>query len=206
MQEIEDLEERIYYENKGIKPKPEFEKEIERETKKARLLQSGQEDGDANDNDNRGQAESDANAEPDHSSNKAHEKSRQATSTFKKAVIPNDELDLELQPLQQDRKSGKKKSRKTSQDKQITLQPLKNSSIRTSGKLKISQLKKYLVNQLTLDPSHVLELRCNGDTVGDELSLTFIQRTRWLKPDEDMVLGYRLSQDRVTNLPKPKHS
>jgi len=187
MQEIEDLEERLYYERKGINPKPEFEKEIEREKKRARQSQSGQEDGDANDDDDRGQA--DVDADP---------------GTFKKAVIPEDELDVELQPDQQDRKSGKKKSRKISQDKKalITLQPLKNSIIRTSGKLKISQLKKYIRDQLTLDPSQVLELRCNGDTVGDELSLTFIQRTRWLKPDEDMVLGYRLSQDRVTSLPK----
>jgi len=190
MEVLENLEERLYYERKGINPKPEFEKEIEREKKRARQSQSGQEDGDANDDDDdddRGQA--DANTD---------------LVTLKNAVIPEDELDVELQPDQQDRKSGKKKSRKISQDKKalITLQPLKNSIIRTSGKLKIFQLKKYIRDQLTLDPSQVLELRCNGDTVGDELSLTFIQRTRWLKPDDDMVLCYRLSQDRVTSLPK----
>ena len=37
-----------------------------------------------------------------------------------------------------------------------------------------------------------IEVRCNGDHVGDELSLTFILKTRWLDPTKDLTLHYRL--------------
>ena len=85
-----------------------------------------------------------------------------------------DELNFELQPYT----LGKEKS----------LSPLNKSLARVSGRLKIFQLKKFLASQLELSLPEI-EVRCNGDTVGDELSLTFIQRTRWLTND-DLVLTY----------------
>mmetsp|Transcript_11253 Transcript_11253/g.17076 ORF Transcript_11253/g.17076 Transcript_11253/m.17076 type:complete len:270 (-) Transcript_11253:84-893(-) len=75
------------------------------------------------------------------------------------------------------------------------LSPLEKPLLRTSGRLKIVQLKKFLAEKLKLDVVK-LEVLCNGAPVGDELSLTFIHRTRWNDSlGEDMILCYRLSED-----------
>ena len=44
---------------------------------------------------------------------------------------------------------------------------------------------------------HLIQVQifCNGDRLGDELSLTFIFRTRWLHPKEEMTLSYRIVED-----------
>ena len=78
------------------------------------------------------------------------------------------------------------------------LPPLDKPLLRTSGKLKILQLKKYLILRLGLENTSVLELEilCNGDLIGDELSLVFVQRTRFHGDDGgDLVLTYRYEQD-----------
>lgn len=94
-------------------------------------------------------------------------------------TIADDELDFELQPQ--------------SEGKQKILPPLKKTILRASGKLKIFQLKKFIISQLNLASSlhPEMEVRCNGDPVGDELSLTFIKRTRCLT-NEDLFLTYGL--------------
>jgi len=72
--------------------------------------------------------------------------------------------------------------------------------IRASDHLKISQLKKYLMMKLHLAdrrgiPASAIEICCNGGTVGDELSLTFIERTRWMQAGKAMTLTYRKRQE-----------
>ena len=37
-----------------------------------------------------------------------------------------------------------------------------------------------------------IEILCHGDPMGDELSLTFITRTRWFYMDQMLTLKYRL--------------
>ena len=74
------------------------------------------------------------------------------------------------------------------------------TSIRASDHLKISQIKKYLMMKLHLAdrrgiPASAIEICCNGGTVGDELSLTFIERTRWMQAGKEMVLIYRKRQE-----------
>jgi len=73
---------------------------------------------------------------------------------------------------------------------------LQNELIRTSGQLKVGQIKKYLIKKLELSESSPnLDVLCNGDPLGDELSLTFIQRTRWLHPSKDLCLHYCFEEE-----------
>jgi len=55
-------------------------------------------------------------------------------------------------------------------------------------------LKKYLVQRLGIKDSinNAIEILCHGDPMGDELSLTFITRTRWFYMDQMLTLKYRL--------------
>ena len=105
------------------------------------------------------------------------------------------------------------------------MKPLRNELIRTSGQLKVGQIKKYLIKKLhmtesnpnvsqhkdtiythcitTYDlPSHwnihqtpQIDVLYNGDPLGDELSLIFIQRTRWHHPTQDLCLHYCFGED-----------
>ena len=104
--------------------------------------------------------------------------------------------------------------------------PLQRPVIRTSGRLKIVSIKKYLVQRLGLKDtqssvrllddvivfsfidrfvlmttsllilSRQIEILCNGDVVGNEHSLTFILRTCWFAPDKMLTLNYRLMEKR----------
>ncbi|KAL7471910.1 hypothetical protein ACHAXS_012215 [Conticribra weissflogii] len=74
--------------------------------------------------------------------------------------------------------------------------PLNSPSLRTSGRLKVKSIKKYLLQKLGLkDAPSSVEVLCNGDPIGDELSLTFILRTRWFNPNKILTLNYRLSEE-----------
>ena len=81
-----------------------------------------------------------------------------------------------------------------------SLPRLDMTSIRASDHLKISQIKKYLMMKLHLAdrrgiPASAIEICCNGGTVGDEISLTFIERTRWMQAGKEMILTYRKRQE-----------
>jgi len=80
-----------------------------------------------------------------------------------------------------------------------TIPSLHNPLIRTSGRMKIIQLRKYVLRKLNLASSlkaSAVEILCNGDPLGDELSLTFIHRTRWIDGDDQLLtLTFRLSEE-----------
>ena len=40
-----------------------------------------------------------------------------------------------------------------------------------------------------------IELTCCNEIMGDELSLTFILRTRWFSPNKVLALKYRLEEE-----------
>mmetsp|Transcript_29162 Transcript_29162/g.48202 ORF Transcript_29162/g.48202 Transcript_29162/m.48202 type:complete len:260 (+) Transcript_29162:149-928(+) len=93
------------------------------------------------------------------------------------------------------------------EDIELFLTPANNSMpevqydlLHTSGKLKIMHLKRFLLARLEQtsmqDPS-VVEMTCKGSIVGNELSLTFIQRTMWLEKDEPIELQYRIADDDI---------
>ncbi len=84
---------------------------------------------------------------------------------------------------------------------ELILQPednlpaLTHPQLRTSGKLKIISLKKYILQRMNYERKQKsLEVLCNGHPMGNELNLTFIYRTMWLfaTPDETLTLTYRL--------------
>lgn len=91
------------------------------------------------------------------------------------------------------------------------LPALVNCQLRTSGKLKITSLKKHLLQRLDsrengeqIDTAsnnkmdiQSMEILCNGHPMGNELNLTFIYRTMWMftTPDEVLTLTYRLGAE-----------
>jgi len=95
--------------------------------------------------------------------------------------IPVDEINFKLIP---------------DKDVKNPMNSLQKEIVRTSGQLKIAQIKKYIIDKLQLSGARPnVDVLCNGDPLGDELSLTFIQRTRWLHPSLDLCLHYRLGED-----------
>ncbi|KAL7453628.1 hypothetical protein ACHAWC_005281 [Mediolabrus comicus] len=134
-----------------------------------------------------------------------------AITSFMKDTI----IELRLHP-DTTTSSSSTSTKKSSKHHDGTLPALKNPILRTSGKLKISSLKKYLVQQLDMkgvgkdttsnnsssnDKKMIqsIEILCNGYPMGNELNLTFIYRTMWLvtMPDEVLTLTYRLGSEDV---------
>lgn len=89
------------------------------------------------------------------------------------------------------------------------LPPLQNARIGISGRAKINTLKKYLIMKLGMKDTSIsalsskvvssssssptmIELTCNGDTMDDELTLTYILRTKWFTSNKVLTLKYRL--------------
>jgi polycomb group RING finger protein 3 len=99
-----------------------------------------------------------------------------------KAPIQESELNFNLYPVSEEGEGH------------TPLPSLQKPLIRTSGKLRMTQLKKFIVKQLGLSIPHTsLEIRCKGKKVGDEHSLTFVSLTTWMNPDKDMELQYGIS-------------
>ena len=73
----------------------------------------------------------------------------------------------------------------------MVLAALEKPFLRTSGKLKVIHLKKYLCKKLALGGVDEVEILCKGETLGPELSLLFISRSRWVDRKHDLVLNYR---------------
>jgi len=104
-----------------------------------------------------------------------------STGDDKLTSIPVDEINFKLIP---------------DKDVKNPMNSLQKEIVRTSGQLKVAQIKKYLIEKLQLSSARPnVDVLCNGDPLGDELSLTFIQRTRWLHPSLDLCLHYRLGED-----------
>lgn len=71
------------------------------------------------------------------------------------------------------------------------LPSLQKPYLRTQGKLKMAHLKKYLCRKLGISNTDEIEILCNGEVLGQELSLNFISRTRWCNSSADLTLHYR---------------
>ena len=78
---------------------------------------------------------------------------------------------------------------------EMALLPLDKPFLRTSGNLKVVHLKKYLMKKLALKNVAEIEILCKGETLGQELSLLFISKSRWLDADRDLVLNYRSCEE-----------
>lgn len=70
--------------------------------------------------------------------------------------------------------------------------------LKTSGKLKVSQLSRYLSKKLCI-PSSTLELVCAGEALASEHSLHFIKRTLWFENNTELVVNYRRNREVMEN-------
>mmetsp|Transcript_19873 Transcript_19873/g.31514 ORF Transcript_19873/g.31514 Transcript_19873/m.31514 type:complete len:157 (-) Transcript_19873:132-602(-) len=62
--------------------------------------------------------------------------------------------------------------------------------LRTSPKLTVKHLKKYLAMKLELDNFEEVELTCQGEVLGTDHTLEFIKKTRW-HGKSNLKLHYR---------------
>ncbi|XP_046851438.1 polycomb group RING finger protein 5-B-like isoform X3 [Xenia sp. Carnegie-2017] len=71
-------------------------------------------------------------------------------------------------------------------------QPLAKKFIKTSIRLTIGHLKKYLRLKLNLPNKKEVDILCNGEIMGKDHTLEFIYMTRWrLKSEHLLTLHYR---------------
>ena len=123
----------------------------------------------------------------EHATSKRQRKNEAASSAAAPTQPKHAEMDFRLLP-------------DDTVDAAHSLPRLDLSSIRASDHLKMAQIKKYLMMRLHLAdrrglPASAIEICCAGGIVGDELSLTFIERTRWMQAGNEMVLTYRKRQE-----------
>ena len=76
-----------------------------------------------------------------------------------------------------------------------SLPPLEKPYLRAPGKMKISQLKKYIAMKMKDQNINVnsIVMFCRESLVGDDLNLNFIQRTKWDDSLGSLVLLYRIN-------------
>ena len=119
-----------------------------------------------------------------HNTRSSDGKKAGAAAAVSPASLHHDEMDFRLIP-------------DATVDAEYKMPPLEMSSLRASGHLKVASIKKFLILKLKLQnrsPSSI-EICCNDGQVGDELSLTFIQRTRWMQTGKEMVLTYQYGEE-----------
>lgn len=72
------------------------------------------------------------------------------------------------------------------------IQPLAKRFIKSSTRLTIGHLKKYLRLKLNLSNKNDVDILCNGEIMGKDHTLEFIYMTRWrLKSEHLLTLHYR---------------
>lgn len=76
-------------------------------------------------------------------------------------------------------------------NKEAALPALPKTHLRSSSKVTVKNLKKFVAAKLGLPSSDQLDLLCCGEKLGMDHSLEFIQRTRWHETTP-LVLTYRL--------------
>lgn len=78
----------------------------------------------------------------------------------------------------------------------LSLPKLGKPYLRTSGRLKVLQIKKYLNKKIgEVVPNVHVQLFCQNTLLGNELSLTFLKKTRWRNNETDLILHYRKSKN-----------
>ena len=71
---------------------------------------------------------------------------------------------------------------------------LEKPYLRTSSRLTVKHLKKYLLKKMKMEPgaSYEIEFLCRGNLLDDEHSLDVIWRAHWRDQADDLVLEFRL--------------
>ena len=182
MKAQEEEEERNFYLRRGIELKPEYQQSQQTEAATPGVIVG-----------------------TTHKKNRRNYDARvdeSAANTTMSMVTMNDQIDVQLDPDI------------TPPHPYQQLPPLRNARIGISGRAKINTLKKYLIMKLGLKDTSLstlsnvvssssssssssptmIELTCNGDTMDDELTLTYILRTKWFTSNKVLTLKYRLLQ------------
>lgn len=69
---------------------------------------------------------------------------------------------------------------------------LERSALRTTGKVSIAVLRKFLHARLNLSTSHAVVLRCSGEDLIDAMTLEQLGTHVWPKSSGHIVLEYRI--------------
>ncbi|GMH78697.1 hypothetical protein TrLO_g1450 [Triparma laevis f. longispina] len=120
--------------------------------------------------------------------NKGKDEKKKGEKGEKKKPISHleDEINFQLLPLPD--------SSLSSAD--LSLPKLGKPYLRTSGRLKVLQIKKYLNKKIgEVVPNVHVQLFCQNTLLGNELSLTFLKKTRWRNNETDLILHYRKSKN-----------
>jgi hypothetical protein len=74
-----------------------------------------------------------------------------------------------------------------------SLAPLAYPFVKTSAKVTVRYLRKFITERLGLPATTNLDIQCSGEVLGSDHSIEFIWRTRWhhLHPNQHLVLTYR---------------
>ena len=78
------------------------------------------------------------------------------------------------------------------------LSELDRSIIKSSPKVTVRALRKYLMEKLKLnleENRNEIAILCSGELLGPDHSLAFVKRTRWHEETKHMVLTYKISQN-----------
>jgi tetratricopeptide (TPR) repeat protein len=80
--------------------------------------------------------------------------------------------------------------------KEMALLPLDKPYLQITGKLKVEELKIYLIEKLALKNSiHEIEILCKGETLGEGVLLVSAEESYWRDEDRDLILTYRSCED-----------
>jgi len=71
-------------------------------------------------------------------------------------------------------------------------QNLPKPNLRTSSKVTITHLKKFLVQKLRLSSPNEVDIMCRGEVMGNEHTLEYISKTRHIDISKDLELSYIL--------------
>lgn len=74
------------------------------------------------------------------------------------------------------------------------LSPLAYPFVKTSAKVTVKYLRKFISERLGLAANTNLDIQCSGEVLGADHSIEFVWRTRWhhLHPNQHLVLTYRM--------------
>jgi polycomb group RING finger protein 5 len=79
------------------------------------------------------------------------------------------------------------------------LPPLPLPFVKTSAKITVKSLRKFICERLSLPPATQLDVQCGGEVLGQDHSVEFVWKTRWvsLHPNQHLVLTYRIQAHAV---------
>eukprot|EP00466_Bigelowiella_natans_P012098 jgi/Bigna1/128658/aug1.7_g3366 len=112
--------------------------------------------------------------------------------TQKKAITPRIYLTFELRAISEKHTAAAAASSSSSSSSSgPSMKKLGKPWLRSSPKVTVKHLKKYLAMKLKLNHYEDIELTCQDEVLGNDHTLEFIKKTRWHETDKNLILYYR---------------